>query len=447
MRLGKALQHVAETPHPETLDSFRSRIDSAWIQQALRATGTATVRRRRLPAEQVIWLVLGMAYLRDRAIVEVVDSLDLALPGGRSTPVAPSAVSQARGRLGAEPLATLFDICASHWADASVDRHRWRGLAVYGADGTTLRIADTPTNRAHFGGPSYGGGGKGSYPQLRLVALMALRSHIVVAASFGPYGVGEGTHARDLWAKLPSNSVCVVDRNFLAADVLIPLTRDDTSRHWLGRAKSNTKWRVLECLGTDDYLVEREVSAQARKRDPSLPKVWHVRAIRYQRKGFAPQWLMTSLLDPEAYPAREIIALYHERWELELAYDEIKTEVLDREETLRSRSPERVAQEIWGILLAYNLVRVEMERVAEDLRVEPTRISFVYSLHRICEEWWWDASAAPGAIPRHLRNLRDRMRRYVLPPRRSERAYPRAVKIPMSSYPSKRRLQRPAGPK
>ena len=147
---------------------------------------------------------------------------------------------------------------------------------------------------------------------------------------------------------------------------------------------------------------------------------------------------MTSLTDPKAFPASEIVNLYHERWELELGYDEIKTEMLEREETIRCKSVAGVEQELWGIFLAYNLVRLEMERTADRLNVDPVRISFVGSLRLICEEWWWASSASPGAIPKNLARLSARMARLVLPPRRSERRYPRAVKIKMSNYPRKR---------
>ena len=447
MPLRSALACVAQVPRPESFDTFCSRIDPAWIQEALEATGTASLRRRRLPAEQVIWLVLGMALFRDRAIVEVAQSLNLILPGRRGSTVAPSAVAQARARLGEEPMQWLFDTCARHWSHASADQHRWRGLALYGVDGTTLRVPDSPENREHFGSASEGPRGRSAYPQLRLAALSALRSHLLVAASFGPYAVGEGTYARSLWAELPEESLCIVDRNFFAADVLIPLSRDRRSRHWLIRAKKNFKWRVLKRLGKDDYLVEMTVSREARRKDPTLPQRWVVRAIRYQRAGFQPQWLLTSMLDAKAYPAIEIARLYHERWEIELGYDEIKMEMLDREEAIRSKSPERIRQELWGILLAYNLVRLEMERVAEEAGVEPTRISFITSLHLICDEWIWSASASPGAIPRHLRNLRATLRRFILPPRRPERRYPRAVKIKMSSYPCKHRLPHPGAAK
>jgi len=437
MPLRQALQLVAQAPRPETLDSFRRHLHPDWIQQALKATGTASLRRRRLPAEQVLWLVLGMALFRDRSIVEVVDSLDLALPGSRGPTVARSAITPARDRLGAEPLRWLFHTTAEHWAHASADRHRWRGLALYGVDGTSLRLPDSPHNRAHFGAPSSGAGDAG-YPQLRLAALCALRSHLLVGASFGPYRVGEGTLARELWPALPDHSLCIVDRNFLAATTLIPLAREGTQRHWLIPAKKNTRWRELERRGRNDLLVEMKVSSPARRQDPSLPRTWIVRAIRYQRRGFKARWLLTSLLHAEVFPAREVVAMYHQRWEIELAYGEIKRGMLEREETIRSRSPERVRQEVWGILLAYNLIRLEMEKVAHHAGVVPMRISFIHCLHLIRDEFIWSASAAPGAIPRHLRRLRDDLQRYILPVRRSERSYPRAVKIRISKYPQKK---------
>ena len=150
---------------------------------------------------------------------------------------------------------------------------------------------------------------------------------------------------------------------------------------------------------------------------------------------------MTSLLDAQTYPRDEVIDLYHERWELELGFDEIKTEMLDREEAIRSQTPLRVCQEVWGILLAYNLVRREMERIADEAGVSPLRISFVAALREIRLEWLLLNTARPGTIPERLRQLASRIGRFLLPERRSERAYPRAVKIKMSKWPRKRRLK------
>lgn len=224
MALATALRAVAEVGPPPALRQFQQELDPAWIEAALAATGTATLRRRRLPAEQVIWLVLGMALYRDRSIVEVAATLDLALPGTRGPTVAPSAVSQARSRVGPAPLAWLFARCAEPWASASADRHRWRGLAVYGVDGTTLRVADSPANRAHFGGQRAGAGrGESGSPLVRVVALMALRSHLVAAVEFGPYGTDERRDADALWPQVPADSLTIVDRTFLAAGTLLPL--------------------------------------------------------------------------------------------------------------------------------------------------------------------------------------------------------------------------------
>jgi hypothetical protein len=436
MRLERSLAEVAAFT-PEQFDAVRRNVPEEWVEQALQATGTATVRHRRLPAIQVVWLVIGMALFRNRAIVEIVDKLDLALPGPSPT-VAPSAVPKARERLGAEPLAWLLTRAGDEWGHASAAAHRWRGLALYGVDGTTLRVPDSKENREHFGGPN-GHRGTSGYPVVRGCGLMALRSHILVSASFGPYDVGEHAYAADLWPSVPDDSLTIVDKGFFAAGVLIPLARGGRNRHWLVRAKKNLRWNVIAHLGSNDELVEMKVSPEARAKDATLPETWRARAITYQRKGFQPQTLLTSLLDAEQYPAVEIAGLYHERWELELGYDEIKTEMLDREETLRSRSPAAVTQEVWGILLAYNLVRLEMERVAEEARVEPTRISFVAALRLIVDEWLWLAVTSPGAIPKRLRDLRANLKRFILPPRRTERSYPRAVKVKMSNYPRKRR--------
>lgn len=440
MRLEDALA-VTATVTPEKLDTFCKHLDRAWVEEALLATGTASIRRRRLPAEQVVWLVVGMALMRDLPIVDVVRQLDLALPGsGATRTVAASTVADARARLGAAPIEWLFLRSGSQWAHESADRHRWRGLALYGADGSTLRVPDSDINRAHFGGQKAGAGrGESGYPMVKIVALMALRSHLIASANFGPYGVDERTYAHSVWSAIPDNSLTLVDRAYLQANILVPLMSDGANRHWMTRAKVNSKWRVLKKLGTGDTLVEFEVNRAARAQDPSLPRTFIARAIRYQRRGFQPQILLTSLTDAAQYPAAELRVLYHERWELELGYDEVKTEMLGREESIRSKSPEAVAQELHGILLAYNLVRLEAQAIADDVGIAPVQISFVGVLRYVVEQWLWAAiTATPGGIPARLADMRDKIRRFVLPPRRPVRAYPRAVKIKMSNYSRKR---------
>lgn len=443
MSFAEALAYTASLT-PGVYTTFRQRLDPMLIEEALATTGTATLRKRRLPADQVVWLIIGMGLIRDRPIADVVRQLDLAMPSsdGRRT-VASSSITQARTRLGSEPMEWLFERTAAQWGDASAGRDRWRGLALYGIDGTTIRVPDSEDNRAHFGGQAAGvdrdGNDRGSsgYPAVKLVTVMALRSHLLSAACFGPYGTDERQYAKSLWSSIPSDALVLMDRAYLDAAVFHELTA--TNRHWLTPAKSTTTWRVISNLGKDDQLVEMEVSGEARQKHPHLPTYFDVRAIRYQRKGYPPRILLTSLVDAERYPASELRALYHERWEIELGFGELKTDMLQRLEAIRSRSPDTVTQELWGLLLAYNLVRLEMERIADETGVKPIRISFVAALRLVIDEWNWSTiTTTPGAIPRHLTDLRDKIRVFVLPERRSNRIQPRAVKLKMSNYARKR---------
>lgn len=446
----EALAYTASVT-PGVYTTFRRHLDPDLIEEALATTGTATLRKRRLPAEQVVWLMIGMALIRDRPITDVVRHLDLAMPSadGRRT-VASSSVTQARTRLGAEPMEWLFERTASQWGDASAARDRWRGLALYGVDATTIRVPDSEENRAHFGGQKAGFDREGNdrgvsgYPAAKLVTVMALRSHLTSAACFGPYGTDERQYAKSLWNAIPADSLVLLDRAYLDAGVFHELMGEN--RHFLTPAKTNTSWRVIDTLGKDDQLVEMEVSGEARKKHPTLPTHFDVRAIRYQRKGYPPRILLTSLLDAKRFPAAELRVLYHERWEIELGFGELKTDMLQRLEAIRSRSPEAVAQELWGLLLAYNLVRLEMERIADEIGVAPTRISFVAALRLVIDEWNWSTiTTSPGAIPRHLTDLRDKIRVFVLPERRGKRVYPRAVKIKMSNYDRKRPAKSSSG--
>jgi hypothetical protein len=428
---------VRTPPSGELLPKFVASLDPDWIEEALVATGTATIRRRRLPAEQVVWLVIGMCLFRDLSMRELVATLDLALPGSRGIRVAPSSIVQARERLGDEPLRWLFERTASVWAHASARTHAWRGLAVYGADGTTVRVPDSDENRAHFGGQDTRWESTSGYPLVRMVTLMALRSHILAGAQFGPYGTDERVYAENLWPLIPDDSLTIVDRNFLAARTLIGLERGGANRHWLTRSRANTVYKRVKRFAAGDELVELNVSSEALRKDASLPKTWQMRAIRYRRRGFKPQTLLTSLVDPKRHPAAEIIALYHERWELELGYNEVKRVMLAREESTRSKSPRGVAQELWGLGVAYNLVRFEAERVAAEAGVPPTRISFVAALNFIESALRTWGTEGAGRIPERLVRLREDLTHFVLPERR-ERTYPRAVKIKMSNYPRKR---------
>ena len=322
------------------------------------------------------------------------------------------------------------------WSARSADDLRWRGLAVYGVDGTTLRIQDTKENEEEFGRPR-NARSLGAYPQLRVVALMVLRSHMLVDLVAGPYDTGEQTLARELWQPLPDHSVTVVDKGFINYAVFHDIQNQGTERHWLTRAKVNLKWTVIRSLAPGDDLVELRINRDLRSKRPELPETIRARAIGYQRRGFRPQTLLTSLLDPELYPAAEIVELYHERWDLEIGFDEIKTHTLERSEAhLRSKAPDRVLQELWGLAIAYNLVRLEIAHVADQLQLPPRRISYRHALMLIRNFLVSAWLASPGVLPRRLASLHEELSLLVLPERRP-RSYPRAVKIKMSNYPKK----------
>lgn len=433
MDLRGALHGVGEGSRPESFELFSRTLDLEWVRRVLAATGSASVRTRKLPAESVVWLVIGMALLRDRSIDEVVRHLDLVLPEHRaSAPASRGAVIKARDRLGCEPLAVLFGETAQRWAGEAADALRWRGLAVYGVDGTAMLVADTADNELVFGRPA-NARSAGAYPQLRLVALMVLRTHLLADLVPGSYHTGEQRLAQDLWRRLPDQCVVVVDKGFINYLVFHSIQTQGVQRHWLCRAKSNLKWRGVRRLGPHDDLVEIAINRSLRTQHPELPDVLSVRAIHYQRRGFRPQILLTSLLDPTAYPAAAIVGLYHERWELELGFDEVKTHALERLETLRSKSPQRVLQELWGLAIAYNLVRLEMLQVAERLKLPPARISFRHSLMLIRTFLLSAWLASPGVLPTRLALLHQEIALLVLPTRRPRR-YAREVKIKMSNY-------------
>jgi hypothetical protein len=417
---------------PAALATFGKHLKVEWIEKALSLSGNAVVRRRKLPLDRALWLVIGMGLFRDRSIHEVVEHLDLALPSPQSG-VAPSAIPQARERLGVEPVQCLFELTGEEWTRASVDENRWRGLSLWGLDGTCMRVPDTAENEAEFGRPR-SGRSKSGYPQVRLVSLLALRSRILAGMSIGSFHQGEMTLVDPLWTKIPDHSLSIVDRGFLSWGALYLLHAKGSERHWLLRAKAKLKWRRVKRLGPGDELVEIKLPRKARKAHPEMPASFIARVVRYQRKGYPPQKLISSAVDAEKYPRNELVELYHERWEIELAYDEIKTHMLEREESLRSKKPEGVRQELLGIGIAYNLVRVEMERVAREEGLEPCRISFRHALvliRNFCVNAW---NMSPGVLPRRLGSLERDLRLLVLPARRSERSYPRHVKIKMSNY-------------
>jgi hypothetical protein len=436
LKLTSSLTALVDGRLPASFEGLKSHVDADWIESALTAEGTARLRRRKLPAEQVVWLVIGMALYRDLPIEDVVHRLDLVMPEGNGKPgrVSKGALPPARHRIGADPLERLFAQVSSSWGMESAQRHLWRGLKVFGGDGTTLRVPDSAANRQAFGLPK-GKSRTASYPQVRCAALMVLGSHVLYDFAFGSYTVAEQTLMGPLIDRLPDRSLIILDRAYVDYQRLYRLQRQGRRRHWLIRLRKGLHWRVIQRLGPGDSLVEIRFSPPTRKAHPEWPETFVARLIQSKRPGFRPRTILTSLVDPKAYPAQEVSGLYEQRWELELGYDEMKTHTLERFETLRSETPEGIRQEVWGIAIAYNLVRREMEAVAQAMKVSPQRISYRSTLMFVRDLFLWAPLNTPGRLPWRMRRVHEDIRRLVLPPRRTERSYPRQVKIVWSHYP------------
>lgn len=420
---------------PADLERFASLVDPDWIEQALAATGTASLRRRRLPAQQVVWLVIGLALLRDLPMWQVVQQLELD-QGSDGHLAVPSAAVGARQRLGPRPLAWLFERLARHWSDAPpAVCAQLGGLRSLAVDGVVWDVPETPANRQAWGGPS-SQNGPGGWPQVRAVCLMETHTHLMRAARIGGYANGELTLARQLIGQVPDDSLTIFDRLYFAASFLLDWQAAGHQRHWLMRARTPLRYEVVQTLGPHDWLVRMPVSPQARKQRPDLPQWWQARLIECKVAGKSRRFI-TSLFDCKRYPARMVAAHYTQRWEIELGFREIKQSLLRKTPVLRSKQPELIEQELWGLFIAYNLIRQEMAQMATQLKVTPQRLSFQWLALAIASALHRWSLQTPGALPKHLAALREQANAFVLPPRR-RRSCPRQVKPRRPRYPEKK---------
>jgi hypothetical protein len=437
MALQLDLDYAADLA-PHEFERFASLIDPAWIDEALQQTGTVSLRRRRLPAERMVWLVIGLALFRNEPIWHIVQQLDLADGPTPSAPV-PSAAVAGRERLGEAPMAWLFERLASCWASAAIPEHGlFHGLRTYAVDGVVWSLPDTPANGEKFGRGS-NDKSNGAWPQLRAVCLMDTYTHLIRAAEFGDYGSSELSFAKSLIHKVPDGSLTIFDRAYLSAALLLDWQQAGEQRHWLMRARAGLRYEVICQFAPDDCLVSFAVSPQARKQRPDLPSHWQARLIKCMVGG-EPRQYLTSLCDVHRFPAREIVAYYTQRWEIELGFREIKQGMQKNATTLRSKLPALVRQEVWGTLIAYNLLRHEIAQMADELHVPPQRLSFQWLALAITTALYHWPLQTPGTFPKRLARLREQARAYLLPERRT-RTYPRVVKQPRSKFPMKNASQ------
>lgn len=437
--LSDAIPLAIDLPDPPDFRRLGTHLPYEWIEAALAANDKASIRLRRLPAQQVVWLVIALALYRHLSVKEIVDSLDLALPELTDRCVTSSATTQARQRVGPAPLKWLFERSAQQWIAHDQAHYLFKGLHLLSMDGTTLRLGDSAANREHFGAQVYSDNKVGSYPQTRMVTLMMSATQLVRDARFGRYNVSEMTHAHELLASVPDDSLTVFDRGFLSAQLLSKLVNGGSNRHFLIPAKTNTKWAIID--GNDeDSLVEMAISPQARKADPNLPKTWRVRAVKVDDgDGGKPRYLLTSLTDRKVFKRADLVLCYQRRWRIETSYRELKQSMLGSALTLRSMSVEGTEQEIWGAMIAYNLIRIEIAKAALEAKCEATSISFILALSTIQNELMMMSgrATAQGQLPARLKRLRERLV-LDLKAQRPGRKFDRVVKAVAQRYPEKR---------
>ena len=383
------------------------------VDAVVRDTGRRQQRHRLLPSRLVVYYVLGLALFSQAGYEEVMRNLVEGLAwesGWRQSWKVPSqpAISQARARLGTEPLRELFARGCVPLATEATPGAFWRGLRVMSIDGTVLDVPDTPENAVELGRPGSGRGERSAFPQLRLVGLGECGTHAVTGVALGACTTGETTLTRSLLSFLDPGMVVLADRNFFSFALWNEARATGAELCW--RTKSNHSLPVDEPLSDGSYLSHIQAHTD-RKR---LANPVTVRVVEYglddpgcPQPEESSYRLITTVLDPGAGPARELAALYPERWELETTLDELKTHQSGPRMVLRSKSPDGVRQEVYGYLCTHYAIRALMHTSANEGGVDPDRICFTRSLNAarrsVRAGLGTSAHALAAALPGHSR--------------------------------------------
>jgi Insertion element 4 transposase N-terminal/Transposase DDE domain len=360
-------------------------VPHALVQEVVAAHAPATRRCRRLPAELTLLLVIAMNLYATDALPLVLAKLLLLLrqiwPAGTLVPASKGAISQARARLGPAPVVALFHRVCQPLATESTPGAFLFGLRVVGIDSWTEEVADTPANERAFGRPS-GSHGPGSYPQLQVTGLVECGTHAILDAIVGPRFSSPPAAARRLLRRVTRGMLLLVDAGL--CHVALVLRAQAKGVQVLGRIGTTLVLPAERGLLDGSYLA-RLSAAPPSRRNKTTPWIW-IRVIVYtlddpERPGAGETHrLVTTLLDPVAYPARDLVLAYHERWEVELTVDELDTHQRLPACPLRSKTPLGVIQEVYGLLLAHYVVRAVMVDAASQAGLDPDRLSFVRAL-------------------------------------------------------------------
>jgi hypothetical protein len=353
------------------------------VDAVLKQTERTSVRERDLPAHVVVYYVIALAlYMRSsyREVLRcLLEGVQWLLDPSVSVKVAgKSGISQARSRLGAQPVKALYEAVVAPIAQAQTKGAWFRQWRLMSLDGSTLDVADTVENDNAFGRPG-ASRGNSAYPKLRFVALLENGTHVLYAAQMDQYSTDELTLAEDVVPSLKKGMLCLADRFFPSYNLWQKAAKTGADLLW--RTRKNARLDVDQRLPDGSYLSRIYPTTSDRRNGR---KGIVVRAIDYhldQVPDAEPIYrLITTILDHTLAPAPELAAIYHERWEIETSLDELKTHLRGAQIVLRSKTPELVRQEFYGLLMAHFAVRALMHEAALRTDQDPDELSFLHAV-------------------------------------------------------------------
>jgi len=370
------------------------------IHSVLAATGTASVRQRDLPAHVVVYYVIALALYMHSSYREVLrcllEGVQWLLDPSATVKVAgKSGISQARTRLGWEPVRRLHDDVVKPIAVRATRGAWYRQWRLVSLDGSTLDVADEAANDEAFGRPG-ASRGSSAYPQIRFVSLVENGTHVLFGSQMAGYGTSEVALAKAVLAGLQPGMLCLADRLFFGFQLW--KLAQETGADLLWRVKKNMRSACENRLPDGSYLSRIYPSVKDWRRKTNGVQV---RVIDYSLDGVAdaePIYrLVTTILDHTKAPAAQLAALYHERWEIETALDELKTHLRGAKIVLRSKTPDLVRQEFYGLMMAHFAIRGLMHEAALKADDDPDRLSFLHAVRVIRRKLPRFAAIPPSA--------------------------------------------------
>ena len=353
------------------------------VRSALEATQRDSVRQRDLPAHVVVYYVIALALYMESSYREVLRCLleGIQWLQGPATAIkvaGKSGISQARTRLGSEPMRQLYNELVNPIATQATKGAWYQQWRLVSLDGSTLDVADEKGNQEAFGRPG-ASRGESAYPQIRFVALVENGTHVLFGARMAGYATGEIALAKEVLPQLKKGMLCLADRLFFGFQLW--KQAQGTGADLLWRIKKNTLLACEERLADGSYLSRIYPSRRDRRHKTNGVVVRVVDYCLDGVEGAEPIYrVLTSILDHRQAPAEELAALYQERWEIESALDELKTHLRGSKIVLRSKTPDLVRQEFYGLMMAHYAIRGLMHEAALKVDEDPDRLSFIHTV-------------------------------------------------------------------